>query len=135
MRSLQSNCSGKVLWQTGSILGGGRGLVYNVTSLCLSQIPAQMVWHRVLRPGRAYVLTELEVTKVRDHRSCIWATIPSSTLMPLRPGYVQELELDIAFSQADLKPQPQPASSKDSRGQEGLVRGSKVLHYLVSGRY
>ncbi|GAB1296273.1 CST complex subunit CTC1 [Apodemus speciosus] len=94
------------------------------------QIPAQMVWHRVLRPGRAYVLTELQVTKVRDHRSCIWATIPSSTLMPLRPGYVQELELDIEFSQADLKPRPQPASSKDSRGQEGLVRGSKVLHYL-----
>ncbi|XP_028635969.1 CST complex subunit CTC1 isoform X1 [Grammomys surdaster] len=96
----------------------------------IAQIPAQMVWHRVLRPGRAYVLTQLRVTKTRVHRSCVWTTIPSSTLMPLRPGYVQELELDIEFSEADLKPLPQPTSSRDSRGQEGLVRGSKVLHYL-----
>lgn len=94
------------------------------------QIPAQMVWHRVLRPGRAYVLTKLQVTKTRIHLSCIWTTIPSSTLKPLRPGYVQELELDLEFSKADLKPPPQPTSSKDSRGQEGLVRASKVLHYL-----
>ncbi|XP_021067788.1 CST complex subunit CTC1 isoform X2 [Mus pahari] len=94
------------------------------------QIPAQMVWHRVLRPGRAYVLTKLQITKTRIHRSCIWTTIPSSTLMPLRPGYVQELELDLEFSKADLKPLPRPTGSKDSRGQEGLVRASKVLHYL-----
>lgn len=109
--------------------------MFNVTSLCLSQIPAQMVWHRVLRPGRAYVLTKLQVTKTRIHRSCIWTTIPSSTLKPLRPGYVQELEVDLEFSKADLKPPPQPTSSKDSSGQEGLVRASKVLHYLVSARY
>lgn len=122
-------------WADGQHYGWGRSLMYTVTSLCLSQIPAQMVWHRVLRPGRAYVLTKLRVTKTRVHRSCVWTTIPSSTLMPLRPGYVQELELDIEFSEADLKPLPQPTSSRDSRGQEGLVRGSKVLHYLVSQRY
>lgn len=94
------------------------------------QIPAQMVWHRVLRPGRAYVLTKLRITKTRGHRSCIWTTIPSSTLMPLRPGYVQELELDVAFADTGHKPPPEPTSSRDSRGQEELVRGSKVLHYL-----
>ncbi|XP_021081417.1 CST complex subunit CTC1 isoform X2 [Mesocricetus auratus] len=93
------------------------------------QIPAQMMWHRVLRPGRAYVLTKLRVTKIRGHHYYIWTTIPSSDLIPLRPGHVRELELDISL-EADLTPLPQPTNSEDSRGQEGLVRSSKVLHYL-----
>ncbi|XP_052613503.1 LOW QUALITY PROTEIN: CST complex subunit CTC1 [Peromyscus californicus insignis] len=94
------------------------------------QIPAQMVWHRVLRPGRAYVLTKLRVTKTRGHNYSIWTTIPSSDLYPLRPDCVRELELDITFLEADLIPLPQPTNSKDSGRQEGLFRNSKVLHYL-----
>ncbi|CAO2643726.1 CST complex subunit CTC1 [Lemmus lemmus] len=93
------------------------------------QIPAQMVWHRVLRPDRAYVLTKLRVTKTRGHRYYIWTTIPSSDLIPLRPDSVRELELHVPFSEADLTPLPQPTSSRDSRAQEGHVRDSKVLHY------
>lgn len=107
--------------------------MHNVTSLCLSQIPAQMMWHRVLRPGKAYVLTKLRVIKTRGHNYYIWTTVPSSDLIPLRPGYVRELELDISFLEADLTPLPQPTNSKDSSGQ-GLVRSSKVLHYVVSER-
>ncbi|XP_051036266.1 CST complex subunit CTC1 isoform X2 [Phodopus roborovskii] len=94
------------------------------------QIPHQMVWHRVLRPGRAYVLTKLRVTKTQGHHCYIWTTTPSSDLIPLRPEYVRDLELDTLFLEADLTPLPQPTNSKDSSGQEGLVRDSKVLHYL-----
>ncbi|XP_007606426.1 CST complex subunit CTC1 isoform X1 [Cricetulus griseus] len=93
------------------------------------RIPAQMMWHRVLRPGKAYVLTKLRVIKTRGHNYYIWTTVPSSDLIPLRPGYVRELELDISFLEADLTPLPQPTNSKDSSGQ-GLVRSSKVLHYV-----
>ncbi|XP_026635897.1 CST complex subunit CTC1 [Microtus ochrogaster] len=101
----------------------------NVASLCPSQIPAQMGWHRVLRPDRAYVLTKLRVTRTRGYRHCIWTTIPSSDLIPLRPDSVLELELDVPFLGADLTPLPQPTSSRDSRAQDGHVRNSKVLHY------
>ncbi|KAL6039620.1 hypothetical protein STEG23_002427 [Scotinomys teguina] len=94
----------------------------------LVQIPAQMVWHRVLRPGRAYVLSKLRVAKTRGHCYYIWTTVPSSDLVPLTPEYVQEL--DVTFLEADLKPLPQPTNSKDSGRQEGLVRDSKILHYL-----
>ncbi|KAL1778995.1 CST complex subunit CTC1 isoform X1 [Sigmodon hispidus] len=94
------------------------------------QIPAQMVWHRILRPDRAYVLTKLRVTKTRGHHFYIWTTGPSSDLMPLRPGFVQEMELDMPFLEADRTPLPQPTDSKDSRTQGSLVRDSKILHYL-----
>ncbi|XP_075848196.1 CST complex subunit CTC1 isoform X1 [Microtus pennsylvanicus] len=93
------------------------------------QIPAQMGWHRVLRPDRAYVLTKLRVTRTRGYRHYIWTTIPSSDLIPLRPDSVRELELDVPFLGADLTPLPQPTSSRDSRAQDGHVRNSKVLHY------
>lgn len=132
-RSSESNCAGKGLWQKNST-GGRMFLMCNVASLCLSQIPAQMVWYRVLRPDRTYVLTKLRVTKTRGHRYYIWTTIPSSDLIPLRPDSVQELELDVPFLGADLTPLPQPTSSRDSRAQDGHVRDSKVLHYLVSER-
>ncbi|KAH0511519.1 CST complex subunit CTC1 [Microtus ochrogaster] len=88
-----------------------------------------MGWHRVLRPDRAYVLTKLRVTRTRGYRHCIWTTIPSSDLIPLRPDSVLELELDVPFLGADLTPLPQPTSSRDSRAQDGHVRNSKVLHY------
>ncbi|XP_057632491.1 CST complex subunit CTC1 isoform X4 [Chionomys nivalis] len=93
------------------------------------QIPAQMGWHRVLRPDRAYVLTKLRVTKTRGYGHYIWTTIPSSDLIPLRPDSVRELELDVPFLGADLRLRPQPTSSRDSRAQDGHVRNSKVLHY------
>ncbi|XP_008853976.1 CST complex subunit CTC1 isoform X2 [Nannospalax galili] len=95
------------------------------------QIPAQMVWHRVLRPGRSYVLTRLRITKTRSHHYYIWTTIPSSDLMLLRPDCVQELELERWFLEADLRPLPPPTltESQDRMGQEDLVRDSRVLHY------
>ncbi|XP_055450386.1 CST complex subunit CTC1 isoform X1 [Psammomys obesus] len=91
------------------------------------QVPAQMVWYRALQPDSAYVLTKLRVTKLRGSRSCVWTTIPSSALMPLRPEYV--LELGMPLLEADLTPLPEPTTSKHGGGQEGLVRYSRVLHY------
>lgn len=132
-RSLGSNCAGKGLWHKSSI-GGRTSLMCNVASLCLSQLPVQTGWHRVLRPDRAYVLTKLRVTRTRGYRHYIWTTIPSSDLIPLRPDSVRELELDVPFLGADLTPLPLPTSSRDSRAQDGHVCNSKVLHYSVSER-
>lgn len=109
-------------------MAGGKGLMCNVTSFRLSQIPAQMVWYRILRPGKSYVLTKLRATKIRGHHCSVWTTIPSSALMPLRPDNVQEL--DIPFSDADLRPPPQPTKGRSR--QEEPARESTVLHYLVS---
>ncbi|XP_020031140.1 CST complex subunit CTC1 isoform X2 [Castor canadensis] len=93
------------------------------------QIPAQLVWHQVLRPGRAYVLTGLRVSKVRGQRYYVWMTSPSSHLMLLKPGCVQELELEEPFLEADPKPLPSPRKSQDRKGLKGLVRDSRLLHY------
>ncbi|KAB1266420.1 CST complex subunit CTC1 [Camelus dromedarius] len=95
------------------------------------QVPAQLVWHRALWPGRAYVLTELRVSKLRGHRYWIWMTGPSSQLLPLKPECVQELELELdgPLLEADPSPPPIPCNPQDKKGPEGLVRDSRLLSY------
>lgn len=100
------------------------------------QVPAQLVWHRALWPGRAYVLTELRVSKIHGHRYHVWTTSPSSCLLPLKPECVRELELklepDELLLEADPKPHPRPSNSQDRKEQKGLVRDSRLLSYTVS---
>ncbi|XP_008059321.1 CST complex subunit CTC1 [Carlito syrichta] len=101
------------------------------------QVPAQLVWHRALWPGRAYVLTELRISKTRDHCSCVWMTSPASRLLLLKPECVQELELKLEgpLLEADRQPLPMPSNSQDRKGQTGLVRNSRLLSYsgMVTG--
>uniref|UniRef100_A0A8C9A775 CST complex subunit CTC1 n=1 Tax=Prolemur simus TaxID=1328070 RepID=A0A8C9A775_PROSS len=95
------------------------------------QIPAQLVWHRALWPGKAYVLTELRVSRVRGHRYRVWTTSPSSRLLPLKPECVEELEMDLEgpLLEAYPKPVPTPSNSQDKTGQRGLIRDSTLLSY------
>ncbi|XP_046531726.1 CST complex subunit CTC1 isoform X1 [Equus quagga] len=102
------------------------------------QVPAQLVWHRALWPSRAYVLTELRVSKIRGHRYYVWTTSPSSHLLPLKPECVRELELELELdgplleadrSKSDPKPLPRPSNSQDKKDQKGLVRDSRLLSY------
>ncbi|KAM4843730.1 CST complex subunit CTC1 isoform 2-T2 [Thomomys bottae] len=93
------------------------------------QIPAQLVWHRVLRPGEAYVLTGLQASKIRGHRYYIWTTSPSSHLVLLKPECVQTLELEGPLLETELHPHPKPSKSPDKKKHKGLVRESKLLHY------
>ncbi|XP_007950539.1 CST complex subunit CTC1 [Orycteropus afer afer] len=95
------------------------------------QVPAQLVWHRVLQPGRAYVLTELRISKIRDHRYRVWTTSPSSRLLPLKPECVQELKLEMEglVLETDLKPLPMPSNSQDRMGEKSVVQNSKLLTY------
>nr|XP_015106291.1 CST complex subunit CTC1 isoform X2 [Vicugna pacos] len=95
------------------------------------QVPAQLVWHRALWPGRAYVLTELRVSKLRGHRYWIWMTSPSSQLLPLKPECVRELELELdgPLLEADPSPPPIPCNPQDKKGPEGLIRDSRLLSY------
>ncbi|XP_006863564.1 PREDICTED: CST complex subunit CTC1 [Chrysochloris asiatica] len=95
------------------------------------QVPAQLVWHRVLRPGQAYVLTELRVSKIHDHHYHVWTTSPSSQLLPLKPECVQELELELEGPplEVDPKPLPMPSNSLDMKGKKDLVRNSRLLSY------
>ncbi|XP_057572891.1 CST complex subunit CTC1 [Hippopotamus amphibius kiboko] len=103
------------------------------------QVPAQLVWHRALRPGRDYVLTELRVSKLPGHRHRIWMTSPSSQLLLLKPECVRELELELdgAPLEADPQPLPMPSNPQDKKcpGPEALVRDSKLLSYtgMVTG--
>lgn len=117
--------------------------MYHVACLCTSQVPAQLVWHRALWPSRAYVLTELRVSKIRGHRYYVWTTSPSSHLLPLKPECVRELELELELdgplleadrSKSDPKPLPRPSNSQDKKDQKGLVRDSRLLSYTVSIR-
>lgn len=110
--------------------------MYHVACLRTSQVPAQLVWHRALWPGRAYVLTELRVSKLHGHRYLIWMTSPSSQLLPLKPECVQELELGLDGPpvEADPQPLPMPSNPQDKKGPEGLVRDSRLLSYTVSMR-
>ncbi|XP_032946414.1 CST complex subunit CTC1 isoform X2 [Rhinolophus ferrumequinum] len=101
------------------------------------QVPAQLVWHRALWPGRAYVLTELRVSKIRGHRYRVWRTSPSSHLLPLKPENVQEQELDLdrPLLEADPKPLPRPSNSQERKEQKELVQSSILLSYtgMVTG--
>nr|XP_055111958.1 CST complex subunit CTC1 isoform X1 [Symphalangus syndactylus] len=95
------------------------------------QVPAQLVWHRALRPSTAYVLTELRVSKIRGQRQHVWMTSQSSRLLLLKPECVQELELELEgpLLEADPKPLPTPSNSEDKKDPEGLVRYSRLLSY------
>lgn len=110
--------------------------MYHVGYLCISQVPAQLVWHRALWPGRAYVLTELRVSKIRGHRYHVWRTSPSSHLLPLKPESVREQELDLhgPLLKADPKPLPRPSNSQERKEQKELVQDSILLSYTVSRR-
>ncbi|KAK2501555.1 hypothetical protein MC885_013161, partial [Smutsia gigantea] len=95
------------------------------------QIPAQLVWHRALWPGRTYVLTALRVSKIRNHSHHVWVTSPSSRLLPLKPECVQELELELDGPLSETDPMPlMPSNSQGRKGQKGLVRDSRLLSYM-----
>ncbi|XP_062966224.1 CST complex subunit CTC1 isoform X2 [Cynocephalus volans] len=96
------------------------------------QVPAQLVWHRALWPGRAYVLTKLRVSKIRGHCYHVWMTSASSRLLLLKPECVQELELELEgpVLKADPKPLSMPSNSQDRKGQKGVVRDSRLLSYM-----
>uniref|UniRef100_A0A8D0SRV7 CST complex subunit CTC1 n=1 Tax=Sus scrofa TaxID=9823 RepID=A0A8D0SRV7_PIG len=140
LRSVQPNLAGKLVRL--SALVKSRKQAYFVLSLggsspgdscvpVIVQVPAQLVWHRALWPGRAYVLTELRVSKLHGHRYLIWMTSPSSQLLPLKPECVQELELGLDGPpvEADPQPLPMPSNPQDKKGPEGLVRDSRLLSY------
>ncbi|KAM9210725.1 CST complex subunit CTC1 isoform 1-T1 [Dugong dugon] len=95
------------------------------------QVPAQLVWHRALWPGRSYVLTELRVSRIREHPYRVWTTSPSSCLLPLKPECVRELELELEgpLLEADPKALPMPSNSQDRKGKKGLIRDSRLLSY------
>ncbi|XP_016010199.2 CST complex subunit CTC1 isoform X1 [Rousettus aegyptiacus] len=102
-------------------------------SSIIVQVPAQLVWYQALWPGRAYVLTELRVSKIHGHCYHVWTTSPSSHLLPLKPECVRELELklepDELLLEADPKPHTRPSNSQDRKEQQGLVRDSRLLSY------
>jgi len=118
--------------------GHGKPLTYCVTCFCISQVPAQLVWHRALCPGRAYVLTELRVSKLPGHRYRVWMTSTSSQLLPLKPECVRELELELAGVPLEADPQslPRLSSPQDKKrpGPDCLVRDSILLSYTVRPR-
>ncbi|XP_065766151.1 CST complex subunit CTC1 isoform X1 [Muntiacus reevesi] len=97
------------------------------------QVPAQLVWHRTLCPGRDYVLTELRVSKLPGHRYRVWMTSPSSQLLPLKPECVRELEIELAGAPLEANPQslPWPSCPQDKKGPspDCLVRDSILLSY------
>ena len=115
--------------------GRGKPLTYCVTCFCTSQVPAQLVWHRTLCPGRDYVLTELRVSKLPGHRYRVWMTSPSSQLLPLKRECVRELEIKLAGAPLEADPQslPRPSCPQDKKGpsQDCLVRDSILLSYTV----
>lgn len=112
----------------------GQRLICRVACPRTSQIPAQLVWHRALWPGRSYVLTALRVVRIRGHCYRVWTTSPSSHLLPLKPEGVRELELELdgPLLEADPAPPPMPSSSQDGDGEPALVRHSTLLSYSVS---
>lgn len=116
--------------------------MYHVGCLRISQVPAQLVWHRALRPGRAYVLTELRRSKIHGHHYRVWTTSPSSHLLPLKPECVRELELELdgPLMEADTRLLPRPSNPQVTPAQtkieqKGLVRKSILLSYTVSMRH
>lgn len=109
---------------------------YHVACLCIRQIPAQLVWHQALWPGRSYVLTELRVSKIRGFRHRIWATSPSSNLLPLKLECVKkvDLELEEPLLEADVESLPVLKTSQDCKEPKDLSRESRLLSYKVSLR-
>ncbi|XP_012582163.1 PREDICTED: CST complex subunit CTC1 [Condylura cristata] len=101
------------------------------------QVPAQLVWHRALRPGRTYVLTALRVSKICGHPGRVWMTSSTSHLLPLKPECVYELdlELDGPLLEANSKPLPTPTNAQDRKGQKDFGRNSILLSYtgMVTG--
>nr|XP_058139497.1 CST complex subunit CTC1 isoform X2 [Dasypus novemcinctus] len=143
LRDVQANLAGKLVQL--SALVNSHKKAYFILSLGASspavshvpivvQVPAQLVWHRTLWPGRAYVLTELRVSKIRGHSYCVWTTRPSSRLLPLEPERVQELELAGPFVETDpmqpSRPTPRSNNFQDRKGQKNLVQDSRLLSYM-----
>ncbi|ELW63574.1 Serine/threonine-protein kinase 12, partial [Tupaia chinensis] len=140
-RVVQSNLAGKLVRLSALVksqqkayfvlsLGGSSPAVSHVSIVV--QVPAQLVWHRALWPGRSYVLTELRVFKVRGFHHRVWTTSTSSSLLPLKPECVRELELEPELEgslETDPKPLPMPSTSQDRNEQKGLIRNSKLLSY------
>ncbi|XP_021093915.1 CST complex subunit CTC1 isoform X2 [Heterocephalus glaber] len=142
LREVQSNLAGKLVRL--SPLVRSQQKTYFVLSLgesplavghavsqvpIIVQIPAQLVWHRALRPSEDYVLTGLRVSRIHGHRYRVWTTTPSSNLMLLNPECVQELELEGPFLEAEPKRFSVPSNSPDQKEQKTLSRNSTLLHY------
>ncbi|XP_053426566.1 CST complex subunit CTC1 isoform X2 [Nycticebus coucang] len=146
LRAMQQNLAGKLVRLSALIkskqkayfvlsLGGpspGSSQPVSHVSIVV-QVPAQLVWHRALWPGRAYVLTELRVSKIRGHCYHVWMTSPSSRLLLLKPECIRELELDLKGPLLEASPKllPTPSNSQqgDRKGQRGFVRDSRLLSY------
>ncbi|XP_075417022.1 CST complex subunit CTC1 [Tenrec ecaudatus] len=143
LRDVQRNLAGKLVRLSALVnspsktyfvlfLGGSSPGVSPVPILV--QVPAQLVWHRVLRPGKSYVLTELRVSKIHGHRHCVWTTGPSSHVVLLKPACVRALELELELegplSEAGHKPPSVPSDSRDTEERQGLVQDSKLLSYV-----
>ncbi|EHB04517.1 hypothetical protein GW7_13858 [Heterocephalus glaber] len=133
LREVQSNLAGKLVRL--SPLVRSQQKTYFVLSLgesplavghavsqvpIIVQIPAQLVWHRALRPSEDYVLTGLRVSRIHGHRYRVWTTTPSSNLMLLNPECVQELELEGPFLEAEPKRFSVPSNSPDQKEQKTL---------------
>ncbi|XP_022380369.1 CST complex subunit CTC1 isoform X1 [Enhydra lutris kenyoni] len=140
LRGVQPNLAGKLVRVSALVrsqkkahfvlsLGDGSPAGSHVSIVV--QIPAQLVWHRALWPGRSYVLTALRVVRIRGHCYRVWTTSPSSHLLPLKPECVRELELELdgPLLEADPAPPPVPSSSQDGDGEPALVRHSTLLSY------
>ncbi|XP_073090945.1 CST complex subunit CTC1 isoform X2 [Manis javanica] len=144
LRGVQPNLAGKLVQLSALVKSPNR--TYFVLSLgglspassqagnhvsVVVQIPAQLVWHRALWPGRTYVLTALRVSKIRHHSHHVWVTSPSSRLLPLKPECVQELELELDEPLSEANPMPlMTSNSQDRKEQKGLVRDSRLLSYM-----
>uniref|UniRef100_A0A8C0YWR1 CST complex subunit CTC1 n=1 Tax=Canis lupus familiaris TaxID=9615 RepID=A0A8C0YWR1_CANLF len=140
LRGVQPNLAGKLIRVSALVrsqkkahfvlsLGGSSPAGSHVSIVV--QIPAQLVWHRALWPGRSYVLTALRVVRIRGHCYRVWTTSPSSHLLPLKPECVRELELELdgPLLEADPAPLPMPSSSQDGDRETALVRNSTLLSY------
>ncbi|KAM5307416.1 CST complex subunit CTC1 isoform 2-T2 [Glossophaga mutica] len=149
LRTVQPNLAGKLVRL--SALVKSQKKAYFVLSLgessaggqagshipIIVQVPAQLVWHQALWPGRAYVLTKLRVSKIHGYR--VWTTSSSSHLLPLKPECVRELDLHLELGGPLLEADPKPLSSTgnthDRKKQKDLVRDSRLLSYtgMVTG--
>ncbi|XP_007483188.1 CST complex subunit CTC1 isoform X2 [Monodelphis domestica] len=90
------------------------------------QIPSQLVWHHALRPGHSYVLTNLQISVIRGFSNRIWATGPSSHLMPLEPEHVQEFNVEELILETIPNLLPVPSSSQEHHNS---IREVRMLSY------